>query len=295
LLLAAPAFAQHSHAGHVHGQTEAVAHQGGGHADHGVETESLFGFVLGSDVEHAGARAIASETVWRSGKRGTYHGVGQKLEFAYGLTDDLSIAGSVLASYHRIRNSPVFDDVDRARLNGLGGEIRWRLIDRRTSGFGLTLHIEPSWSVSDELTGLSGRRWGSENKIIVDTELVPERVFAAFNVINEIERVTEKGEPEIERASKIGVGLALATALSRNVFIGAEARYLRAYEGLTLQTYQGQAFYVGPTLHARFQNNAWLSLAWNVQVSGRERGEPGSFDLTNFERHQVRIKAGFEF
>lgn len=273
----------HSHAGH--------SHEG-----HGPETENLFGFVLGSDVEPAGARAVALESVWRFGKRtGTYMGAGQKLEFAYGLTNDLSVAAALLGSYHRVRNVPGFDDVDSLRANGIGGEVRWRLSSRKTNGFGLTLHIEPSWSVSDELTGLSGRRLASENKIILDTELVRDRLYAAFNIINEMEVVKEKGAPDTERVSKIGFGLALTTPIAKNVFLGAEARYLRAYEGLSFEQAAGYALYFGPTLHARFENNAWISLAWNLQVTGREKGNPASFDLINFERQHVRLKAGIDF
>jgi hypothetical protein len=329
LALSATAYAQHVHRGHAHGhehdaepkrpaktqmQRSPVAskpqgrpvaqntvahghsHAGHSHEGHGPETENLFGFVLGSDVEPAGARAVALESVWRFGKRaGTYVGVGQKLEFAYGLTDDLSIAAALLGSYHRVRSVPGFDDVERLRANGIGGEVRWRLSNRKTNGFGLTLHIEPSWSVSDELTGLSGRRLASENKIILDTELVRDRLYAAFNIINEMEVVKEQGAPDTERVSKIGFGLALSTPIAKNVFLGAETRYLRAYEGLSFEQATGYALYVGPTLHARFENNTWISLAWNMQVTGREKGNPALFDLTNFERQHVRLKAGIDF
>jgi hypothetical protein len=104
---------------------------------------------------------------------------------------------------------------------------------------------------------------------------------------------------------------------------------LRAYEGFSLDKWQGQAVYVGPTLFAKLSEKAWLSLSWNVQVAGSEAidraaraeaigeyfeeaaasaleaGDPlppppqlgrlHRHDLTNFERHQIRIKAGFEF
>jgi hypothetical protein len=48
-------------------------------------------------------------------------------------------------------------------------------------------------------------------------------------------------------------------------------------------------------LFARLGANGWISAAWNVQVAGHEAGAPGRLDLTNFERHQVRLKVGMEF
>lgn len=300
----------HAHHGHGHGHGHAergrasavkpATHTQVDHAphsdDHGIETENLFGFVSGSDVEHVGARGVALETVLRSGKRsGDYLALGKKIEFSYGLTDSLSIAGALLGSYHRIEGVPEFEDVRALRFNGVGAEARWRLLRRETNGFGLTLQIEPVLARSDELSGLPGTKWGLENKIILDTALVPDRLFGAFNVIHEVERVKERGAPEVERASKIGVGFALATPLAKDVFIGAEARYMHAYEGLGFNSFEGRALFVGPTLHARINGGAWLSVAWNVQVAGRAKGDVSSLDLDNFERHAVRVKAGFEF
>lgn len=268
---------------------------GHGH-DHGPETENLFGFVLGSDVEPKGTRSVAMETIGRFGKRGgTYAAVGGKIEFAYGLTDNLSVAGAVLGAYYNVDGVPGFDNITRMRLNGIGGEARWRLLDRETHGVGLTLHVEPVWSTSDELTGLPARKWGAENKIILDTAVVPEKVFAAFNLIHEMEVVREKGASFTERAAKIGPGVAIAAAVTKNVFIGAEARYLFAYDGLGFDAYAGRALYVGPTIHAKFDNGLWASLAWNTQVTGDEKGASGKYDLTNFERNVVRFKVGYDF
>lgn len=281
--------AEHDHAGHKH------AHGHAGH-DHGVETENLFGFVLGSDVEPKGARGIAMETIGRFGKRGgTYNAVGGKIELAYGATDNLSVAAAVLGAYYNVDNVPGFANISRMRFNGLGAEVRWRLLNRETSGFGLTLHTEPVWATSDELTGAPGTKFGAENKIILDTMLIPEKVYAAFNVIHEMEIVKEKNSPLTERATKIGLGVAVATAVTKNIFVGAEARYLYAYDGLAFDAYAGRALYIGPTLHAKFDNGLWASLAWNVQVAGDEKGAVGKYDLTNFERNMVRLKVGYEF
>lgn len=286
-------------------------HEHGGHA-HAIETENLFGFVLGSDTEEAGARTLALETVGRFGKRaGSYRGFVQKLEYGIGATDDLSLALSALGDHHRLRRVPDFEDVPaRSTFSGIGAEVRWRILDRRAAPFGLTLHLEPSLARIDETSGQAGRKLGSESKLILDREFVPDTLFGAVNLVLDGERMKERrAGTAAERAAVAGVGAALAYRVS-GVFIGAETRLLRAYEGIGLRQWQGQALYVGPTLFARLPQGGWLAAAWNVQVAGRQaaaKAGPGSAeaardgarrdrrDHINFERHQVRLKIGFEF
>lgn len=298
---------------------------------YGVETEDLFGFTAGSDTGDAGSRGLAFETVAAFGKRaGSYRALGQKIEFGFGATDDLGLSFSLLGDYHHVRSVPGLDDIGgRYAFNGFGAEARWRLLDRKTSPFGLTLQVEPSVSRIDEGSGQAGRKLGSENKLILDRELVPGTLFGAVNLLYDVGRMKERSEGFVaEREANAGVGLALAYRVADDLFLGAEARYLRAYEGFALEKFQGQALYVGPTLFARILSKGWISAAWNVQVAGREAvdraeragaiaaynegvatalaaGDPlpsfpdlgrrGRLDLANFERHQIKLKAGFEF
>jgi hypothetical protein len=282
--------------GHAHDNRG--RHRGDPHFGHvhGLETENLFGFTLGSDTEHKGAKGIAIEIVGRIGKRdGSYAGIGKKLEFAYGLTDRVSVGVGLFAIRQRINGVTDFDDVNTLAFNGVGGEIRWNLLKRGLSPVGVTLHFEPSLQTHDELSGLRGIKHGAENKLIFDTELVKDKWFSAFNVIYEVERVKERGADEIERASKFGFGFAVTNQIAHQVFLGVETRYLRAYEGYLLGEFTGEALYLGPTLFAKIGSNAWLSLAWNHQVWGRELGNDLRLDLANFERNHFRLKAGIEF
>jgi hypothetical protein len=66
----------------------------------------------------------------------------------------------------------------RYAFNGFGAEFRYRFLNRETSPFGLTLHLEPSIARIDEVSGLAGRKLGSENKLILDRELIPTRSSA---------------------------------------------------------------------------------------------------------------------
>jgi hypothetical protein len=76
----------HQH-GSAHREYEGGKAHDGGH-QHGIENENLFGFTLGSDTEEAGAAGAALENILRVGKRaGSYHGLAQKLEYSFGVTN----------------------------------------------------------------------------------------------------------------------------------------------------------------------------------------------------------------
>jgi hypothetical protein len=106
-------------------------------------------------------------------------------------------------------------------------------------------------------------------------------------------RSNETGEQEKE--STLGVSGAISAQLLPGFLIGAEARYLRAHEGLVPDALKGEALFLGPTLYTRLSPNTFMSIAWNAQVAGHAAGEAGRLDLTNFERHQVRFRLGLEF
>ena len=296
--------------------------QGTGHAreagEDGLQTENMFGFTLGSDTDEAGAKALALENAARFGKRiGSYRALGQKLEFGYGVTDDLNVALAFLGDYHRVRGVPELDDVrGRYGFAGIGGEVRWRLLRRETAPVGLTVHIEPSISRFDETSGQTGRKLGSENRLIIDRELVPGTLFSAVNLIYDLERFREYRSGEVERGSNAGAAAALSFQIAPKVLVGGEVRYLRAYDGLALNRYTGDALLIGPTFFARLPHNTWVSASWNVQVTGRERidraglvaavsagdfetaagiARPRRLNLGQFQRHALRLKLGIEF
>lgn len=85
------------------------------------------------------------------------------------------------------------------------------------------------------------------------------------------------------------------TQVRPGVFVGAEARYLRRYEGLGLDRFAGHAVFLGPTIYANLSERSWIAVGWSTQVAGRADNEPGWLDLTNFERHQARLLFGFTF
>src|SRR5262249_27715969 len=97
------------------------------------------------------------------------------------------------------------------------------------------------------------------------------------------------------RQAAIGVATALMGQDCPGLFVGTEARYLRCYEGLGLDKFEGHGFFVGPTIYAKLSERSWILFAWNVQIAGRSVDDPVPFDLKNFERHQATFKFGLTF
>jgi hypothetical protein len=95
------------------------------------------------------------------------------------------------------------------------------------------------------------------------------------------------------------IAAALTTSVTTQVlpgaFIGAEARYLRKYDGLGLNSLAGQGLFLGPTTFVRLSKSFAISGAWSIQVAGRASDMPGSLDLTNFARHQALLRIEYNF
>jgi hypothetical protein len=138
----------------------------------------------------------------------------------------------------------------------------------------------------------------------VDKELVPNKVFVAGTLLYEPEAVRVKEvDPDTgailrnwEHESTFGISGAITGAIASYVFLGAEVRHLRKYEGLALDRHEGHATFVGPTLSVRLSQKALLQAAYSVQVAGRAVDDPDHrLDLTNFEKHNARLRFVYEF
>ena len=98
-----------------------------------------------------------------------------------------------------------------------------------------------------------------------------------------------------ETLACIEVAGALAYCVRPGLFLGGEARYARTYDGLALDRFAGEAVYLGPTAYTTLSPQAWASFTWSFQVAGQATGEPGPLDLSSFDRHQMRLRVGYNF
>ncbi len=260
------------------------------------DTEYHFGFLVGTDVGDVGEKEIKSRLEGRFGKRvGTYNALFNKVEAEFVPWRDFRFSVAASTAYHDIVGVPGVDDRNKGAFNGLSLGFKYRLLDRERAPFGLALEVEPQWARVDETSGAPVNEYGSQFSLLIDKELVENRIISVFNLVYEPEASRSRISGAWSRESTLRVAGAVMAQPKPNVFVGAEARYLRKYEGLAFDSFEGHALYLGPTVSAKFANGFWLLASWNIQVAGRSVEEPGRLDLQNFERHQVRFKLGFSY
>ncbi|WP_213736468.1 hypothetical protein [Bradyrhizobium sp. dw_411] len=261
-----------------------------------LETTHLFGFTLGTDVNNVGEVEGELETVGRFGKSdGTYKVLSPTLGLKFIPFQNFSIEPGIGVDYYKISSVPGLEDRQQLGLDRLSVEFRYRLLDRGQAPIGLTLGVDPHWGHIDDISGDPVRQYGVDFLVAVDRELIANRLFAAFNLIYQPETQRQQITGAWQSQSDFGISGALTLQVRPGILVGAEARYLRSFDSLGFDAPAGQAFFIGPTFYAKFNERIWMSAAWSLQVAGRASSEPGSLDLTNFERRQAVLRFGYNF
>jgi hypothetical protein len=265
-------------------------------SDRELDSKFIFGFTVGSDIGPEGELELASTTGVDFQKRGgSYGALEQEVDFDYNPTDSFEIEAAARGVYHSIRGVEGLDDHHGANFRGMSSTFRYLLIGRGPgSPIGLQIAVEPEWSRIDS-GGKLVTIFEAETRIIADTELVPDRLFAAFNAIYVPEIERQFGSPNWARASTLGLTTALTYRITPKMLLGGELEYFRAYEGIRFNTLAGDALFAGPTLHIQVTNNLILSAAFSTQIAGHAAGDPSLLDLTNFSRKRAFLRLVAEF
>jgi hypothetical protein len=264
---------------------------------HEAESKYLFGFTDGADIGNEGEKAVEYEATGSFGKRGgRYAAIEHELAFEHVLTQNFSYEVSAHGLSHSIGGVEDLDDRNSTQFSGASAKLRYLILGRGPgSPIGLTVSAEPEWSRIDGTDGTQTQGYSSTFKLVADTELIANRLFAAVNLIYEPEIAKPADADMWERASSAGVSLGLAYRIMPTVAIGVGAEYDRAYDGLAFQTFDGHALFVGPTLQINFTPKILLAAAFSAQVAGHAVDDPRALDLTNFSRYRANLKLEFEF
>ena len=262
----------------------------------GIDTEHLFGFMIGSDVGDVGERELQSQTTGRfSRSGGHYRAINQEFELEFVPVRNFRVElGSAFAS-HEISGVPGFADRRQLAWQGASVDLRYRLLNRDVAPVGLTFAVESHVNRIDEARATVVRNYGMDFKLAFDRELVPNFVVAAVNLIYQPEWTRFPGAATTEHESTIGAAFALMAQVRPGVLIGGEARYLRKYEGIDLEEFAGQALFVGPTAYFQLPKGSRLTASWSFQAWGRPVGSTAALNLVDFDRHQARLVFGVNF
>jgi hypothetical protein len=262
----------------------------------GIDTEHLFGFMIGTDVGSTGEREFQSQTTGGFFKSsGRYRAIGQELELEFVPASNFRIEMGTSFASHDINGVPDFEDRRQLGWQGVSVDFRYRFLDRDTAPLGLTFDVETHADRIDETTAAVVRNYGTALALAFDRELVPDFAVAAVNLIYRPEWTRFVGTTAAEQESTIGAAFAVMAQMRPDFFVGGETRYLRKYEGIGLQEFAGHAVFVGPTAYFKLSENSRLTLAWSLQAWGRSARSTPALDLIDFERQQARLVFGVNF
>ena len=262
-----------------------------------AESKYMFGFLDGADIGNEGEKAFEYESTGSFQKRGgRYTAVEHEFEFEHVPTQNFAYELSAHALTHSIHGVENLDDRDTTQFSGASAKLRYLILGRGPeSPIGLTVSAEPEWARVDDVDGTHTLSYSSEFRIVADTELIQNRLYAALNLIYNPETAKPSDTGLWERSSEAGVGLGFAYRITPTFVLGAGAEYDRSYDGLAFQTLQGPALFAGPTMQINFTPRILLAAAFAAQVSGHAVDDPRALDLTNFERYRANLKLEFEF
>ncbi len=268
---------------------------GGVYAE-GIDTEHLFGFMIGTDVGNVGEREFQTQTTGRFARSGgNYRAIGQELELEFVPVKNFRAELGTTFAFHYIRGVPGLEDRRQLSWEGVSVDLRYRFLDRDAAPFGFTFAVESRANRIDETTAAVARSYGTEFTLAFDREVIPNVAVAALNLLYQPEWTRFVGTGAAEQESTIGAALGLMVQTRPGFFLGGEVRYLRQYEGIGLREFAGEALFVGPTAYFQLSPRSRLTAAWSVQAWGRPAGSNAALDLVNFERHHARLIFGVNF
>jgi hypothetical protein len=262
-----------------------------------LETKYLFGFTDGTDIGAEGEKEVEAETTAGFGMHGgSFNSVEQELEWEHVPSQYWGYEFSAHGIWNSIHNVDGLDDRNSANFLGLSWKPKFLIVGRGPgSPFGLSISIQPEWGRIDGTGGGPQTSFSMETKLAIDTEIIPNMLYAAANLIYGPEIARAPTDSSWSHASEFGATAAMAYRVTPKITLGGEAQYYRTYDGFGFNTFNGQAFYLGPTLHIQFTPKVFLAAAWSIQVAGHAEDEPGNLDVSNFTRQLANLKLGFEF
>ncbi len=284
-----------------------------------ISTHYLFGFTYGTDIETEGRGEILNITNIDAGKRprtlkstnvadvqsfmregnaGVYSMIDNTLEFEHTISADFQYALGVMGAHPTIYGVEDIPNRHDTSLRGILGEARYILL-RRTDKFpiGLSLHIEPKWGHVSNVTGWAETLLESDNRICVDSELLPGKLYAAFNLMYTPQIFREITESKWIHSAYYGAMGGLTYFLTPKVGVGGGFQYYKRWvqPDTNVSDLQGSAFYLGPQAYFRLNRQLFLTVAWSRQFAGHAINDPRPLDLANFTRDIARVQFGGEF
>ncbi len=257
--------------------THAEEHVGGKEK---VETEHIFGFTEGTDIGEKGEQEFESTTVGRFGRAGRYTGIANESAYRNVLTDGFRLSFAAFGDYHGIREMPGLADRTGASLSGAASELRWQFSDRTKLPIGFSVSLMPEFRWIDDIAGTRTENYALPVVVALDAAPVPDKFFTAFNFIYDPGIARDGGG--WERSLQIEASGAVSYAITPEVFVGAELRYIAWDEQATLS----RGLFAGPSLYVKLSKTSAIKVAWSTEIAEDTAHGPA---LASFERNQAIV------
>jgi hypothetical protein len=236
-----------------------------------------------------GVKDLEVWNTFRSGRDNFYRRIDQRVEFEVGLTDKLQMAlylnASHIAAVTFPENlGPVSDPLPTIGSESefsFSSEWKWRLSSADANKVGFALYGEATFAPKE--TELEG-------KIILDKRT--EKNIFALNLVGEMEwevGLAPGGGVETEEETVFETDLAWMHMFKNNFGLGIELRNNNVFE----ESEEHSALFGGPTLF--FSGNKYFLILNVLPQWARLKTDnvPGSLDLREYEKVEVRLLLGF--
>lgn len=259
-----------------------------------TESDSIpidaFGFTTGSEVADPGSFGASLSYGGGFGVRdGRQAAHGLQLQGSYGLFPCAEIGPYLLGGYTDATIAGVTAD---ARSLGAGLEMKYRLLGRDLNGIGLTVIVDPSFNRTDPTGAGQFTTYNTGMRLFADAALVRGKLYAAANLSQDL---TWTGPSPYLRSSTLTISGSLAWQVVDGLYLSGEVRHQRRQNEFGFGDNIGYATFAGPGVFWQATKALALSAAYNVQLAGKAKGQPGDLDITNFSQHLLKVKAAYSF
>lgn len=255
----------------------------------GIPTDA-FGFTTGSDVADPGSLGASLTYNGGFGVRGGRQAAhGLQLQGSYGLLPCLEVGPYLLGGHTSV--SIAGQEADNHSV-GAGVEMKYRLLGRDLHGVGLTVVVDPSFNRADPTGAGNFTTYNTGIRLFADRTLMAGKLYAALNLSQDL---IWTGPSPYLRSSTFTVGGSLAWQLVDGFYLSGEVRHQRHHDELGFSKRSGNATLAGPGIFWQATKQLAISAAYNVQVAGRAKDQPGHLDIVHFSQHLAKVKLAYSF
>lgn len=253
--------------------------------------EAPFSRAYSVETAPAGRVEVAQWVRHRTGRAtGSYSALDFASEVEYGFTDRLQ--GAFYLRYGRLDMSGVPDDegtpggVSRRQLalHGVAAEFIVKVVDPDSESYGLGFYYEPEFSTHERDDGAPMREFGNEYRVLLQKDLLQDRLMLLYNLILEPEFKKAAGETtwkgSLVFANELGVSYQFVPGWSA----GWELRDFNELEDFN--RHEKSVYQMGPALGYN-AGRSWFALG----VLGKVRAYPREAG----EKWETTLKFGYPF